>query len=104
MQLPTKFISSITLAATLASASVFPRQAEPGNYTLTFTNQTGAVQGTDFITFGLFETTDGQHLSFCPSSFAYTCLGQNARLSVTPSLPVALRIVRPTQLRHLSLS
>ncbi|KXN92432.1 hypothetical protein AN958_07991 [Leucoagaricus sp. SymC.cos] len=66
MQLPTKFISSITLAATLASASIFPRQAEPGNYTLTFTNQTGAVQGTDFITFGLFETTD-ECTAFCDS-------------------------------------
>jgi hypothetical protein len=57
MQLSAKFMSSITLAASLASAFVISRQAAPGDYILTFTNQTGAVQGLDFITFDLVKTT-----------------------------------------------
>lgn len=60
MQFTTTFVSSITLAAAMANAFIIPRQVAPGNYTLTFTNQTGAVQGTDFITFALFETTTGR--------------------------------------------
>jgi hypothetical protein len=57
-------LSSIAVAASMANAAILPRQVAPGNYTLTFTNQTGAVQGTDFITFGLFATTPGDSFSF----------------------------------------
>jgi len=66
MQLTANVVFLVTLAATLASASVIPRQAE-STYTQTFANQTGAVQAVDFITFGLFDTTAGTF--FLKSSF-----------------------------------
>lgn len=62
MQFATKFVASITLAAAMAGARVIPRQ-EAGTYTLTYTHQEAATQGTDFITFGLFDTADGMSSS-----------------------------------------
>jgi len=58
MQLTANVVFLVTLAVSLASASVIPRQAEP-KYTQTFANQTAAVEAVDYITYGLFDTTDG---------------------------------------------
>lgn len=62
MQFAVKLIASITLAATLASARVIPRQ-DASTYTEVFADEFAAVQGTDFITFALFDTTDGMPIS-----------------------------------------
>jgi len=58
MQLTANVVFLVTLAVTLASASVIPRQAEP-KYTQTFANQTAAVIAGGYITYALFDTTDG---------------------------------------------
>jgi hypothetical protein len=51
----------------MASAAILPRHSSAaGDYTLVFTGQDAAVQGTDFITFALVDTTHGD-LSLVPS-------------------------------------
>lgn len=82
MQFATKLISSIALAATLASAVVVSRQ-DAGNYTTVFSDQFAAVEDRDFLTFKLLDTVDGSS----PLLFRiYSCahmLEQNALHSVT---------------------
>jgi len=82
MQLTANVVFLVTLAATLASASIIPRQAEP-EYTQTFANETAAVQAADFITFGLFDTTDGTFFDiFIRACTHLYIVLQSARISV----------------------
>jgi len=75
MQFTANVVFLVTLAATLASASIIPRQAAP-EYTQTFTNETAAVQAADFITFGLFDTTAGTFFDIfiCACAHSYIVL------------------------------
>lgn len=103
MQFTAKFASSITIAAAFASAIVVPRQAAPEDYTLTYTNQTGAVQGTDFLTFALVETTDGGHFSRSSSANSLTwalvdCL---AFCDSVPTCGFANSALRPSLIKYI---
>jgi len=81
MQFTANVVFLVTLAATLASASVIPRQAAP-EYKQTFTNQTAAVQANDFITFALFNTTPGTFFDTFLRACTHYIVLQSARISV----------------------